>query len=53
MRFLKLELTEEVRNWAGIRNSAAHGDWDEVNDKTRIRLMLEGVNAFMRKYGAG
>lgn len=38
--------------WGGIRNHAAHGEWDEVSDKKRITLMLEGVNLFMRKYGA-
>ncbi len=41
---------KDITSWAGLRNHAAHGEWDEVNDKKRISLMLEGVNLFMRKY---
>jgi len=43
---------KDITSWAGLRNYAAHGEWEEVNDKQRITLMLEGVNLFMRKYGA-
>lgn len=43
---------KDITSWAGIRNHAAHGEWEEVNDRNRIRLMLEGVNLFMRKYTA-
>lgn len=44
---------KDITSWAGIRNHAAHGEWDEVSDPKRIRLMLEGVNLFMRqKHGA-
>ncbi len=42
---------KDITSWGGIRNSAAHGEWDEVSDSKRIKLMLEGVNLFMRKYG--
>jgi len=42
---------KDITSWSGLRNHAAHGEWSEVNDKTRISLMLEGVNLFMRKYG--
>jgi hypothetical protein len=42
---------KDVTSWGGLRNHAAHGEWDEVSDKNRISLMLEGVNLFMRKYG--
>ncbi|MCP4140148.1 MAG: hypothetical protein GY755_07645 [Chloroflexi bacterium] len=41
---------KDTTAWAGIRNHAAHGEWDEVSDKKRISLMLEGINLFMRKY---
>jgi hypothetical protein len=41
---------KDITAWAGVRNHAAHGQWDEVSDKKRISLMLEGVNLFMRKY---
>ena len=40
----------DITSWSGIRNHAAHGEWDEVSDKKRIALMLEGVNLFMRKH---
>lgn len=44
--------SKDITSWAGLRNHAAHGDWEEVDDKKRISLMLEGVNLFMRKYGS-
>jgi len=40
---------KDVTAWAGIRNDAAHGKWDQVSDRAWIRLMLEGVNLFMRQ----
>ena len=44
---------KDITAWAGVRNHAAHGDWDEVSDRKQIRLILEGVNLFMRqKHGA-
>ncbi len=42
---------KDVTAWSGLRNHAAHGEWDEVKDRDRIRLMLEGVNLFLRKHG--
>ena len=42
---------KDITSWSGLRNHAAHGEWDEVKDKNRISIMLEGVNLFMRKYG--
>ena len=41
---------KDIVVWGGIRNSAAHGEWDAVADKARVRLMLEGVNLFMRRH---
>jgi hypothetical protein len=41
---------KDITAWAGIRNDAAHGNWDAVEDKSRIRIMLDSVNLFMRKY---
>ncbi|MBU4304011.1 MAG: hypothetical protein KJ893_00070 [Candidatus Omnitrophica bacterium] len=41
---------KDITSWSGIRNYAAHGEWENVNDKQRISLMLEGINLFMRKY---
>jgi hypothetical protein len=42
---------KDITSWAGIRNHAAHGEWQEVSDRARVRLMLEGVNLFMRQKG--
>jgi len=41
---------KDIVSWGGTRNDAAHGHWDNVQDRNRIKLMLEGVNLFMRKY---
>ena len=51
--FITKQDAKDLTSWGGIRNHAAHGEWDEVSDKKRVSLMLEGVNLFMRKYGAG
>ena len=41
---------KDLTSWAGLRNSAAHGHWKDVEDKNKIELMLQGVNLFMRIY---
>lgn len=41
---------KDITSWSGVRNHAAHGEWEELGDKQRIKLMLEGVNLFMRRY---
>jgi len=41
---------KDITSWAGIRNHASHGEWDELGDRARVRLMLDGVNLFMRRY---
>lgn len=43
---------KDITSWAGVRNHAAHGEWDKVENKEYVRLILEGVNLFMRKYGS-
>lgn len=40
---------KDITSWAGIRNHAAHGEWEHVSERARIQLMLEGVNLFMRQ----
>ncbi len=50
--FITKQDVKDLIAWGGVRNHAAHGEWEEVSDKKRISLMLEGVNLFMRKYGA-
>lgn len=44
---------KDITSWGGLRNAAAHGKWDEVNDKNRVLIMLEGVNLFMRQTSIG
>jgi hypothetical protein len=41
---------KDITTWAGLRNDATHGHFEEVNDKKRVKLALEGVNLFMRKH---
>jgi hypothetical protein len=56
LRSAKLITKQDVKDitaWAGIRNHAAHGEWEEVSDKKRIANMIEAVNLFMRKYERG
>lgn len=43
---------KDIVSWGGIRNDAAHGHWDNVKERDRIKIMLEGVNLFMRKYSS-
>ena len=41
---------KDITSWAGIRNDATHGNFEEVNDRKRIMNAIEGINLFMRKY---
>jgi hypothetical protein len=41
---------KDITSWAGLRNSAVHGDWSAVEDKRRVQLMVEGIGLFARKY---
>jgi hypothetical protein len=41
---------KDITSWAGIRNDATHGNFEEVNDRKRIQNAIEGMNLFMRKY---
>jgi hypothetical protein len=40
---------DQIRVWSGIRNSAAHGKFDEYPIED-VRLMLEGVRILLDKY---
>lgn len=41
------ELTaKQLRAWADIRNSAAHGNFDEFN-RSQVDLMIQGINNFL------
>lgn len=41
---------KDITSWAGLRNDATHGNFDDVNDRKRIQNAIEGVNLFMRKF---
>lgn len=41
---------KDITSWAGIRNDATHGNFEEVNDRKRVLNAIEGINLFMRKY---
>jgi hypothetical protein len=43
--------TKDISSWGGLRNHAAHGEWEEVADRRRVSIMLESVGLFMRRYG--
>jgi hypothetical protein len=49
-KFIDKQDTKDITAWGGLRNHAAHGEWEYVSDKKRIEIMLEGINHFMRKY---
>lgn len=42
---------KDIDSWAGVRNDAAHGQWDKVG-RERARNMLAGVGLFVRQHGA-
>lgn len=41
---------KDIVSWGGTRNDAAHGHWENVEDRQKIKLMLAGVNLFIRQY---
>lgn len=43
---------KEIGAWAGLRNQAAHGHWESVSDRDKIRNMLAEVNLFIKKYSS-
>ena len=40
---------KQLRHWADIRNSAAHGHFDEF-DRNQVDLMIQGINHFLANY---
>ena len=40
---------KDITSWCGQRNDAAHGNFDLV-EKSRVRLMADGVNLFMQRH---
>lgn len=45
---LTVQDRKEITSWAGLRNDAAHGQFDDLS-RERASLMLEAVNLFMRQ----
>ena len=41
---------KDIISIAGLRNHAAHGEWEDVGDRQRISTMLDLANLIMRKY---
>ena len=42
-------VAKQLRTWAGIRNSAAHGEFEQFN-KTQVESMLKGIELFLSQY---
>ncbi|WP_394432526.1 hypothetical protein [Streptomyces sp. SGAir0957] len=42
---------KEVTTWMALRNSAAHGAYDDY-DHAQVRRFLDGIEAFMKKFPA-
>ena len=42
-------VAKQLRTWAGIRNSAAHGDFKQFN-KTQVESMIKGIEMFLSQY---
>ena len=38
----------QVKVWTSIRNSTAHGKWDEV-EATQVRTMVDGIRGFLHE----
>jgi hypothetical protein len=41
---------KDITSWTGLRNDAAHGRWENVNDFKQIKIMADGISLFIRKY---
>lgn len=48
--YTKLE-AKEVSAWQGLRNSAAHGDYDDF-DQEQVTRLIDGIRSFLVKHPA-
>jgi hypothetical protein len=46
---LSAQEVKDVTSWAGMRNNAAHGQFDQI-ELPNARLMAQGINLFMQKH---
>lgn len=47
--FFNETMAKQLRAWAGIRNDAAHGDFEKFS-RTNVELMIQGINNFLATY---
>lgn len=47
---LTAQETKDITSWAGMRNNAAHGQFDQI-ELANARLLAQGINLFMQKHG--
>jgi len=47
---LSRQEAKEITSWAGLRNAAAHGEWDAVKERRRVEIMIEGIRLFKRQH---
>ena len=45
---LDVQDVKDVTAWAGLRNAAAHGEFEKISIE-QARIMAAGVNLFMQK----
>lgn len=50
LEMLSRQDIKDISGWAGLRNNAAHGHFDDLS-ADRARLMVDGINLFMRQHG--
>jgi hypothetical protein len=46
---LSAQEVKDVTSWAGLRNHAAHGQFEQI-ELANARLMAQGINLFMQKH---
>jgi uncharacterized protein YutE (UPF0331/DUF86 family) len=49
INILNKQDSKDITSWAGLRNEATHGHFEDVNDRKRVKNALEGVNLFIRR----
>ena len=50
---INMQEYKNILSWSGMRNNAARGDWEQVSDKNKIEIMLQGVNFFIKQHSKG
>ncbi len=50
LEILNKQDMKDITSWSGIRNDATHGNFSEIDDRKRIKITIEAIDLFMRKY---